>query len=291
MTMTRASCHMPWAAFVSMALCTALGRFSLAADSVQFSNPPPQVGERGAREMQFSLDLSVTLRQAGQLISDRRQQLTRKQERVVTVVEVTDKLVTKAQVFFSTAREEAVEVDHAPNRITQPIEGKTYVVERRASDLVVTDTKGNDVPPEERILVATAMESIGRPSPLGTLLHGKTVAVGQTLALPNEMASELFGVKEPGGAAQHVELTLRSVRHELQRQVADFNMLIVLKLPGGGTIDVKGSVEIDPDTCQVASASFSGPVTMREEHGPEGHTFEMISDGTMQVAVRSGFVK
>jgi hypothetical protein len=75
------------------------------------------------------------------------------------------------------------------------------------------------------------------------------------------------------------------------RHLANFEMLVVLKLAGGGSMNVKGELQIEPDNCQIAQASFNGPVSMREEEGPKGHTFEVASDGNMKVAVRSHYLK
>jgi hypothetical protein len=84
---------------------------------------------------------------------------------------------------------------------------------------------------------------------------------------------------------------LREVRQESGRRLANFDLSIVLKLAGGGTMEINGDLQIEPDTCQVAAANFSGPVSMREEHGPQGHTFEVRSEGTMKVAVKSHAMK
>jgi hypothetical protein len=135
------------------------------------------------------------------------------------------------------------------------------------------------------------MQSVGRPSPLGLLLNGKKVTVGQTLHLPNEMAADLLGMKDTGGEPKRVDLTLREIHQETGRRVADFDMLIELNLTGGGTMEIKGDLQIDPENCQVAAAEFSGPVSMQEEHGPKGHSFEVRSEGTMKVAVHSREIK
>ncbi|HTQ41096.1 MAG TPA: hypothetical protein VMJ32_19080 [Pirellulales bacterium] len=269
-----------------------LVRQAFAAQAVTFTYRAPQIGQQASHEMQFTLDLNITLQQAGQIISSEMQQLSRDQDRQVTVLQVADNKATKVQVFYSKAWEQVTRGKQAATPQTQPIEGKAYMVERRGADLMVTDPQGHDVPEEERTLVASSMEAIGHPSPLGTYLDGKKVAIGETLRLPNDMASDLLGVKEAGGQAQKVELTLHGVNQDEDgRHLANFDMLVILQLPGGGTMSVKGQLQIEPESCQVASASFDGPVSMHEEQGPKGHTFEVASDGTMKVAVRSHYLK
>ena len=271
-------------AVVMMATAT---KTALAADIVEFRYRPPQVGQHGTHEMQFQLDLNIAMRQAGKTISSEAQQLSRDQQREMTILEVTDKHATKVEVVYRKAQEIVGRGNQNGLPQTQPIEGKSYLVERHADDLIVTDLQGQAVAEEERTLVAASMQSVGRPSPLGQLLNGKKLAVGQTLRLPNEMAADVLGMKDTGGEPQNVNLMLCEVRQEDGRRLANFDLSITLKLTGGGSLEIKGDLQIEPETCQIAAANFSGPVSMREEHGPTGHTFEVQSEGTMKVAVRS----
>jgi len=265
---------------------------ALAADVVSFTYRAPQVGQQASHDMQFSLDLNVSLHQAGQTISSDDQQLSRNQDRQVTVMQVEDRKAMKVQVFYATAREKVCRGKMTGTPQAEPIEGKSYVVERRGADLVVTDPTGNSVSEDEQKLVASSMDAVGRPSPLGTLLDGKKIAIGEKLKLPKDMASDLLGVKDSGNEAQKVELTLDSTStDEDGRHLAKFNMLVVLKDTEGPAMDVKGTIQIEPDTCQIAEASFEGPVSMHQQEGPKGHTFDIDSRGTMKVAVRSHYIR
>jgi hypothetical protein len=276
---------------IAFGLLLLAGRPALGAEAVEFHYRPPQVGQHGTHEMQFQLELTIAVRQSGKTISSEAQQLSRDQQRQVTILEVADKHASKVEVVYRKAQESMGRGNQAGPPQTQPIEGKSYLVERRADDLVVTDSQGQPVPEEERTLVVASMQSVGRPSPLGLLLDGKKLTVGQTLRLPNAMASDVLGMKDTGGEPQKVDLLLREVRQDEGRRLARFDLSIILKLAGGGTMEIKGDLQIEPDTCQIAAANFSGPVSMREEHGPQGHTFEVRSEGTMKVAVNSREIK
>jgi hypothetical protein len=263
-----------------------------AAELVAFTYRAPQIGQQGSHDMQFTLDLKISLHQAGQTVSSEDQQLSRDQDRQVTVLEVADKKAMKVQVTYSKAWEQVSRGKLAGTPQSQPIEGKSYIVTRHGNDLVITDSSGAEVSDEERMLVAASMDAVGRANPLGTFLDGKKIAVGQTIKLPNDMAADLLGVKDAGGEAQKVELTFHDMNTDEEgRRLANFTMLIVLKMAGGGSMDVKGDLQIEPDTCQIAVANFNGPVSMREQQGPKGHTFEIASEGTMKVAVRSHDLK
>ncbi len=276
---------------IAVCLLTTIVGKALAADTVEFRYQPPKVGQHGMHEMQFQLELTIAMRQAGKTISSEAQQLGRDQQREMTILQVTDNHASKVEVLYHKAQETVGRGQQSVTPQTQSIEGKSYLVERQGDEITVTDSLGQPVPEDERTLVAASMQAIGRPSPLGLLLNGKKMAVGQTLRLPNEMASDVLGMKDTGGEPQKVELLLREVRQESGHRLANFDLSIVLKLAGGGTMEIKGDLQIEPETCQVAAANFSGPVSMREEHGPQGHTFEVRSEGTMKVAVKSHEMK
>ncbi len=260
-----------------------------AADQAQFNYRVPQVGQYGVHDVKYELALDVSLRQAEQVITSDKQQLVRNQTRQITVLKVAGDRVTQIRVHYPKARATITRGKESGNGQTQPIEGKSYVVERSENNLVITSEDGSEVPEEQRSLVAASMESVGRPNPLGKFLHGKTVAVGQSLVLPNELAVDLLGLRETGGEAQKVELTLRAVRQEPDRRVADFAMLVVLKPDATTAMDIKGDLQLDVATCQVVAANFVGPVAIQETYGPKGHTFQMRSDGTMNVAMKSHY--
>jgi hypothetical protein len=272
------------AAFISFA------GLATAADSVNFNCRAPQVGHYGTHDVKYELDLDVSVHQGAKVVSSEQQQLVRNQTRQITVLKVDGDRVTQVRAHYPKARATIARGKQNGGGDTQPIEGKTYIVERTAENkLIITDADGNDVPEAERSLVAASMESVGRPNPLGKFLHGKSVAIGQTLTLPNELAADLLGLRETGGNAQKVELTLKAVRQEPDRRVAQFDMLVVIKPDANSSLDIKGDIQLDINTCQVAAANFTGPVAIAETVGPEGHTFEIRSDGNMRVAIRSHY--
>jgi hypothetical protein len=260
-----------------------------AADQVQFTCRPPQVGHYGTHDVKYELALDVSLQQAGKTVSSEKQQMTRDQTRQITVMKVTGDRVMQVRVHYAKARSIVTRGKESGRGDAQPIEGKAYLVERSENNLVVTDADGRQIPDDERSLVVASMESVGRPNPLGKFLHGKTVAIGQTIELPRELATDLLGLRETGGDAQKVELTLQAVQQEPDRRVAKFAMLVVIKPDAKTSLDIKGEIHLDVNTCQVASANFTGPVAIEETFGPKGQTFQMRSDGTMRVAIRSHY--
>ncbi len=277
--------------FLAMAFLVATCRIALAAEAVQFNYRLPQVGQQASHEVQFDLDLNITLRQAGKTVSSDQQQLSRSIDRHVTVMQAAGDRATKVQVHYDKAQELLTRGQHSGDSRALPIEGKTYIVERRGAELVITDSEGQAVSDEERGLVAANMDSVGHSNQLGRYLHGKTVTVGETLKLPKEMAADLLGMREANGDAQRVELTLREIRQEPDRRVADFDALVIVKMGSGGMLNVKGDLQLNVDTCHITAADFSGPVSSQDQQATAGDKIDVQTDGTLKASVRSHYLQ
>ena len=71
---------------------------------------------------------------------------------------------------------------------------------------------------DEYEIVSQSMEMVGRPNPLADFLAGRTVAIGETLTLPDEAAGRLFNLGERFGEVNRFDLTLpRNVRRRRRR--------------------------------------------------------------------------
>ena len=102
----------------------------------------------------------------------------------------------------------------------QPVQGKAYRVRRDGEALLITDEHGSVPPLDEYEIVALNMESLGRPNPLADFLAGKTLTVGQRIALPNEVAEKLMGLGGEMGEVTRFDLTLNERRDDQRRERA-----------------------------------------------------------------------
>jgi hypothetical protein len=260
---------------------------SVAAEQVQFNYRLPQVGDVSAHSAQYELDVRATLKQGAETISTRNEKTSRQLDRQVSVLAVSGDRPMKAQVHYAKAREVVGPSDQSGTARTMPIEGNAYVVERQGAALVVTDTAGQAAPNDQRRLVEGNMDSIGHRNQLGRFLHGKAVEVGQTVALPKEMAADLLGMREANGDAQKIELTLRGVKVMPAGPVADFGAVMQVKIGGGSTLDVKGDLLIEPTTCRLVSASFAGPISGTSGNASQGDQLVIQTAGNLKVAVQT----
>ncbi len=163
------------------------------AAGVQFSQQPAQVGDRVAQQVDLELNLSTSIIQSGQLAHQENMSMERRQQRLVEVTEVAEGKVRRARVTFSRSRHKTPENDDSEQEVVQPVEGKTYLLTRQGKQLLVTDPQGVIPPREEFKIVFSSMQSLGLPNPLAQFLLTRTIQVGQTLELPKEIDSQMFG--------------------------------------------------------------------------------------------------
>jgi hypothetical protein len=280
-----------FAGFCAAAILTLAIAPRADAESVQFNYRLPQVGEKSSQVAQYDLDLTRSMQQTGKTLSSEKRLLLRTIHRRATVLDVAGDRPLKAAVTYAKASEVITSGEQPPESRKLPIEGNTYLVERQGVALKVTDRDDKSVPEAERVMVAANMDSIGHRNQLGRFLHGKTVEVGETLQLPKEMAADLLGMREAKGDAQKVELTLSGTATEAGRRIAKFAAAIAVKMGSGSALDMKGAMQIDIETCRILAADFSGSISSQEGQSDNGQEVQVLTDGTLKVAVKSDLVR
>jgi hypothetical protein len=274
---------------ISMCALFVLGVATVAnaLEPVQFNFRLPQVGDASSHSAQYELDVKATLKQGAELVSTRSQKVSRQLDRQIQVLAVAGDRAMKAQVKYTKAREVTGPSDQSGTARTMPIEGKTYIVERQGATLAVTDPAGQPVSDDERRLVEANMDSIGHRNQLGRFLHGKAVAMGETVALPKEMASDLLGMHEANGDAQKIELTLQTMEGSLGYKTAKFAVVMQVKIGGGSTLDVKGDLEMDAATCRIIAANFAGPISGTSGKADQGDQLVIQTAGNLKASVQT----
>jgi hypothetical protein len=255
-----------------------------------FTHREPQVGDRATQEVCFEMNLLVSLRQHHQTVHTTDHGIHRRQCRTVDALEVERGCVTRAAVSFAVCEESVAETGRPRTRVEQPVVGKSYLVRRIGQGpLQVTDLEGRHAPAEEHAVVARAMDAIGRRNPLARFFDQRRISVGQTVAVPIELANELLGCPEALGAVARFEMTLEGFRADDRTVYAVFDTAIEAASPlgDGRRLDLRGKFLLEPETCRIAAIELACPVELTETRGPEGGRFELHGKGTLQVSMRS----
>ena len=267
-----------------------------AGQSVTFGRRAPQVGDQLEQNLAVRLRLDTLVRQNQQVIEKSKTVLCRQQRRVVTTTHIKDGITVAVLVRYTEAAKE-IATGTAEGKLgesklaAQPVQGKAYRVRRDGEALLVTDEKGAVPPLDEYEIVALNMDSLGRPNPLADFIAGKTITIGERIALPNQVAEKLMGLGGEMGEVTQFELTLKGVTKINGQNCAVFlaNIEAASTDSSQMRLMVEGPLAIEIDTCRAADATFAGPIGMSETRGSLSATYQMSGTGKMMVHIASKY--
>ena len=169
-------------------------------------------GDLSRQQLNCDLDLTMSIRQAGQIVQQQKQLVQRQQQRELTILKVSANAPQQAQVKYDNSVVTLKSAEQEPQSSRQPVTGKTYFVTREGEKLSITYPDGSQPSEEERLIVQENMDTFGLPNPIATFFDGKPVRVGQTLQLPTELARDLLGFAATGDTVSQFGLKLVEVR-------------------------------------------------------------------------------
>ncbi len=267
-----------------------------SGQSVRFGRRAPQVGDQLEQNLAVSLELDTMVRQNNQILEQSKTALRRRQRRIVTTTHVNDGMAVAVLVRYAEAAKEIVAGTAAgklgeAKLAAQPVQGKAYRVRRDGETLLITDEAGKVPPLDEYEIVALNMESLGRPNPLADFLAGRTLTVGERIALPNEVAEKLMGLGGELGNVTQFELKLTNVATINDATCAVFQCNIEAASIDSSQmrLAVEGPLAIEVDTCRAVEANFTGPIGMSESRGSLSATYQMTGTGKMTVCIASKY--
>jgi hypothetical protein len=265
--------------------------------SVRFSRRAPQLGDQIEQTVSQDMSLTTVWRQGNQVASTTATSVRNHQRRLIATTDVEDGRAVAATLKYLEATKQAVDSEKPASAVpgaspqTQPVAGKTYLCRREGDKLVVTDEQGNIPPPAEFEIVTNHMEAIGRPNPLGEFLDGRTVAIGETLSLPLDVAGRLLGLSGEFGQLTRFDLTLREVRSENGAECAEFQARIEAASNDSSQmrLHVAGPLVVQVTTCRAIHSKFRGPIALSESRGSYSSRFQLISTGQLEMNLASTY--
>ena len=155
--------------------------------------------------------------------------------------------------------------------------------------LIVTDEAGNRPPTEEHEIVAQQMDMVGRPNPFAQFLAGRTIAVGEKLELPKDLAAQIFNLGDKFGEVTRFTLTLQKVQPEGGANCAVFlaSVEAVSNDASQMRLQVEGPLVVQVDSCRAVRIGLVGPIGMSETRGSYSTAYQVIGTGRLQMSIAS----
>lgn len=261
---------------------------------VRFRQQAGSVGDRVVQSLNVDLGLTTKITQSGQTAHESSNRMRREQQRTIEVLEVVDGRATRARASFQTSRRQTPESATPEELVTQPIEGKSYLMVRDGEKLIITDSAGATPSEEEIKLVTESLENVGKPNPLAALLVDRHVTVGQRILVPRDIVQPLLGFDGPMGSVHRFELTLLRVEPAPEANgspLAIFQTSIQITPNDESplTITLNGEMHVETETCRLTTVEMKGPVQLSSIERTAGGIFQFSAGGELNLAIRSNY--
>jgi hypothetical protein len=214
------------------------------------------------------------------------QQTTQRLKTRTTVLAANEAAVTKKRVEYLQGLREQRLGDRV-ERVTNPLQGKTYLLEIQGGRLLATGPRGESISDYERELLVEQNPHLGKPSGFAVLLPHRPLGIGERLTPDPAALAEVFAA--PGAEVREAYIVLIAVveqqggrqgRFEVGFTVVDAREQSIVETQLGGT------VVLQADTCWPLEVSLSGPVRVE---GKPPNRRELRGSGEASTLVRSRY--
>ncbi len=261
------------------------------AEQVKFGKSSTNVGEVTEQSVQLSLDVSAVFREGGTVLDQSQIRLDRSQRRRLEAMQLdASGVVIAARVTFLESRR----ANDGEKPEKQIIEGQTYDCSRAdkaaGEGLRVTRQDGSLPTPEEHSLVSDSVDSLGRVNPLATYLAGRTLVIGEKIALPPAVGAGLMS-RDAVGEVTRFEVTLTKVEELDGVAIAVLDTVIETHENSGRQMGlvVTGELALEVESCRTRRLKLSGPIAMAETTGGIGTPQQMHGTGKLSVALEATY--
>jgi hypothetical protein len=281
---------------------------SAPRQTVQFGRKAVHVGDEAEQSIALEMRMTLVVLREREQVGKKQSTVRTSQRRVVTTIAVDEGRTTAVTVRYPEATKQVIGPPNNGNpaapasaeapvespRVPQPIQGKTYRCLREPGEdgkLIVTDEAGNVPPTEERDIVAQQMDMVGRPNPFAQFLAGRTIAVGEKVELPKELAAQIFNLSDAFGEVSHFTLTLQKTQSEGGASCAVFlaNVEAVSSDASQMRLQVEGPLVVQLDSCRAVRIGLVGPIGMSDTRGSYSTAYQLIGTGRLQMNIASTY--
>lgn len=265
--------------------CALVLLFGLQAQEIRFSCKPMAEGTTRIETQDSHTVMNIVINIQGQVAYELEQKQSQTRKKEETVLKTTKDNVSKVQVLYAEAMNKQGNSITGEQLQIDVVKGKTYIVECKEGELLVTGPQGEKIDDNEFSLVKEDYQRLGKPEPVAQFFHGKTLAIGQKVMVPEEAAVELFRGQQENLRVEEFSFIFRETSKQGKMPCGVFDT--VLKMAGDSdgiaiAVDLKGTTTVRED-CRVISLDLKGMSTIHGEHESEDGKMEMAGKGEVVI--------
>ncbi len=188
--------------------------------------------------------------------------LRRRTKMNVDVVSGGKQEATQARVHFDEAFMGTSAAGQQEQLQRHPHEGRSYLVESDGGRPAVRRDGGGSVGGEEEQFVRESLDPFFNNG-LRRILGDKTVAIGEKIAVPDDIADRFVSKARVDMTVSDMTLRLRKVENSGGRRVASFDVAMVVSLTQNGvrlTSELSGILEVFPRSLWTRALTLNGPI-------------------------------
>jgi hypothetical protein len=274
-------------------------RSAAVQPEIVFGRSASRIGDEVEQSILLETRMTTLVRQQSKIIDMKKSSNRSQQRRVVTTTELDAGCAIGVAVHYveATSQYESSE-DAAGSQLplpnAEPVQGKMYYCRREPGQdgkLVITDENGSAPPADELEIVSQNMEMVGRRNPLADFLAGRSLAIGETIALPKEVANRLFNLGESFGEVQRFELTLQRTSLDDGVQCATFQARVEAASNDSSQMrmEVEGPLVVQIASCRATNMRLAGPIAISEVRGSYSNVRQFIGTGQLNMTIASTY--
>lgn len=234
-----------------------------AKGPITITQKAPPAGTKFTESGDLNVDMKVAIKFGQKNI---KQSFASKAKKVkeVEVLASEGETITKAKVTYKIHKETKTQSGKPPASSEKPFVGKSYILERKGEELVVTDAQGQAPPADELAAVKDDNERFGKPDIMLSQFPDK-FEPGQTIDVGPELAKDMLGGKDENMKVEKATITFKKTKKVGGKEAAIFNMDFVI---GGGdgpmsmSMKLKGEAVMFLDGGWPLSINLKGPIAL-----------------------------
>lgn len=251
----------------AMAFTFAVFGAAEAQDSVHFKKEDLVVGSRRVAKEGMTMKNKMSIEANGQVIQTLNQDMKANKHFVLTVLAMEGKVVTKLKVAVKAMDEKLDQGEAGSSEKTNPMVGKTFILEKVKDVITVTDGEGD---PVDESLVKEAQKAFGKElaeeksGDFSEVIPDRPVKIGETLNVPAALAKKLFDDNGENFKVEKFVIKLIAVKEVDGDKVGVFSMSMNMTVKPSPALNMsvqfKGTMSLGVNNSWPYDLSMTGPL-------------------------------